>query len=129
MPRKGHAYPVTEEWQGWVRDRLEELKAAGEMDSQNDLAARAGIAKSSLSAALKAGAVWSTVMPEIHRALGWPPPLLAPPIHILRLVDVFRRLPEIEQGIQLERLRQIVSAERDAPRVDGDRARTRTRSR
>lgn len=112
MPRKGPAYPITEEWQGWVRRRIEEMKQSGEIKSQNELAARAGISKSSLSEALAEDAVQSTVMPEIHKALGWPPPLLAPPVYVLRLVEYFTRLGEFEQGQWLERLRTIVDEER-----------------
>lgn len=112
MPRKGPAYPITKQWQGWVRARIEEMKAAGEVKSDREVADLAGIAKSSLSEALKDDAVQSTVMPEIHKALGWPKPLMTPPIHILRLVEYFSRLSDLEQGQQLERLRQIVSEER-----------------
>lgn len=123
MPRKGPAYPITEDWQEWVRARIDEMKRIGELRSQNELALRAGISKSSLSEALAADAVQTTVMPQIHKALGWPKPLMTPPNHILRLVEYFETLSEFEQGRQLERLRQIVEEERDAARVDGDRTR------
>ena len=125
MPRKGHAYPVTEEWQGWVRGRIKELEDAGEIDGQNGLARKAGISKSSLSTTLKKGAKWSTVMPELHKALGWPAPLRCPPIHVLQLVDAFLRMPEIQQGIELERLRGRV----DASDVERDRRGARRPSR
>ena len=106
MPREGPAYPITKEWQQWVRERIDEMKSRGELRSQNELAARVGISKSSLSEALSEDAVQTTVMPEIHKALGWPPPLLAPPVYVLELVAVFTRLPEMEQGRWLEMLRQ-----------------------
>lgn len=112
MPRKGPAYPITEDWQEWVRTRIAEMKRSGDLRSQNELAERAGIAKSSLSEALGEEAVQTTVMPEIHRALGWPPPLLTPPIYVLRLVEYFQQLSDLEQGQQLERLRHAVEQER-----------------
>lgn len=112
MPRKGPAYPITEEWQGWVRTRIEEMKKAGEVRSQNELATLAGISKASLSEALAEGAVQTTVMPQIHKALGWPPPLLAPPVYLLRLVEAFEQLSDFEQGRWIEQLRQAVDEER-----------------
>lgn len=108
MSREGPAYPITKDWQTWVRARIEEMKRNKEVRSQNEVAHRAGIAKSSLSEALSDEAVWTTVMPEIHKALGWPPPLMTPPIYILRLVEYFQKLPEIDQGQYLERIRQLV---------------------
>lgn len=108
MPREGPAYPITSDWQKWVRDRIEEMKRNKEVRSQNEVAAKAGIAKSSLSEALSEEAVWTTVMPEIHKALGWPPPLMTPPVYILQLVQYFMQLPEIEQGQWLERFKQAV---------------------
>ena len=116
MPRKGPAYPITKEWQQWVRDRIEELKAEGKVRSQNDVAKKAKIAQSSLSEALAEDAVQTTVMPDIHRALGWPPPLMTPPIYVLRLVEYFEQLPEIERGQWLERMRQeVAQAKRRSP--------------
>lgn len=125
MPRPGPAYPITKEWKGWVRDRIEELKRRGEIRSQNDLAAKAGIAKSSLSEALSEESVQSTVMPDIHRALGWPPPLMCPPVHILQLVEYYESLSPFEQGQQLEKLRAKMETERDSARLDKHSARNR----
>lgn len=112
MPRKGPAYAITRDWQGWVRDRIKEMKEAGEVTSQNGVAELAGIADSTLSEALQKGAVQTTVMPEIHKALGWPPPLMCPPLHVLRLVERFERLDERTQGEWLERLRSDVEKAR-----------------
>jgi hypothetical protein len=44
MPRKGPAYGITKDWQDLVRDRIEKMKEAGEVKSQNEIAALAGIA-------------------------------------------------------------------------------------
>lgn len=115
MPRSGPAYAITANWQQWVRDRIDEMKKLGEVRSQNAVAKRAGIAPSSLSEALGEDAVQTTVMPEIHKALGWPPPLLCPPIHVLRLVERFEKLDDRTQGEWLERLRnEIAQAKRRA---------------
>lgn len=108
MPRKGPAYPITEEWQGWVRDRMEELGI-----KQAELSRRAGVSKTSVTDMLADDAVQTTVMPQIHRALEWPPPLLTPPVHVLRLVEFFSQLSELAQGQWLERFRQEVDDERE----------------
>lgn len=112
MPRKGPAYPFTEDWQGWVRDRIEQMIRDGEIPSQNAFAKKAGISKASLSEALKPGAKQTAYMPEIHKALGWPMPLRSPPNHVIRLVEFFTELPELEQGRWLEKIRQEVEEER-----------------
>jgi hypothetical protein len=112
MPRKGPAYPITPEWQGRVRDRIDAMIDAKEVESQNEVARNAGIAQSSLSGALKKGAVQSTVMREIHKALGWPPPLMCPPVYVLQLVEYFQRLSELDQGRWLERMRNEVESAR-----------------
>lgn len=112
MPREGPAYPITPEWQTWVRERIAQMKASGDLRSQNELAERVGIAKSSLSEALAKGAVQTTVMPQIHKALGWPAPLMTPPTYVLELVAAFTALPPMEQGRWLEQLRQAVARAR-----------------
>jgi hypothetical protein len=111
MPRKGPAYPITPEWQGWVADRLKELhwKPA-------DLVRESGVSKASISKVLNPGAVQTTVMREIHKALKWPPPLMTPPIYILELVDTFQNLSDLEQGRWLERFRNAADAEKKARR-------------
>lgn len=120
MPRKGPAYPITEDWQGWLRNRIEEMKKSGDIKSDAGFAKRAKISKAALSEALKKGAVQTTVMPEIHKACGWPEPLKAPPIYVLRLVEYFMKMPELQQGEWLERLRNEVAHER-MKRVTGGR--------
>ena len=95
-----------------MRTRIEEMKAAGEIRSQNELAAKAGISKSSLSEALSDDAVQSTVMPQIHKALGWPKPLMAPPVVVLRLVEYFDQLSEFRKGEWLERFKRAAEEER-----------------
>ncbi len=109
---KGPAYPVTPEWKEWVRSRIAELKRQKEIRGQNDLARRAGIGMSTISEALADEAVGTAKMPEIHRALGWPPPLLCPPIYILEMADHFEKLSDIRKGEWLEKLRHAAAEER-----------------
>jgi hypothetical protein len=124
MPRKGPAYPITKEWQGWLRERIDEMIATGEIKSDAAFARRAKISPVALSEALKPGRVQTTVMEEIHRAADWPPPIKTPPIHVLRIFNDFLNLTEFEQGEWAGRLRGVLEVERDATRVDRDRAGT-----
>lgn len=109
MPRRGPAYPIDAAWKRAARARIAELIERGDLDSQNDLARRAGVSKSSLSETFAADSVQSTVLPQLHRALGWPPPLLCPPTYVLELVELFVALPERQQGEWIERIRQAVA--------------------
>lgn len=104
MPRSGHAYPITNEWKQLVKDRLKEMGI-----SQNELGRRAKISKAAMSQTFAEKSVQSTVAPQIHAALGWPPPLLCPPLYVLQLVAAFESLPERMQGEWLERLRNAVA--------------------
>lgn len=70
MPRKGSAWPITTEWRTVVLARIAELGI-----SQNELARRAHVSKAALSQALNEDSRQTTVMPELHRALGLPPPV------------------------------------------------------
>jgi hypothetical protein len=110
--RKGWSYPITPDWQEWVRTRMKEMIKSGEATSQNDIARQAGIAKATLSEALEDGAVETKCMPEIHKALGWPAPLVAPPVYVLQLIEAFSQLSEFEQGRFVEQLRQAVEKAR-----------------
>jgi transcriptional regulator with XRE-family HTH domain len=100
VPRQGPAYPISPEWQERVRARIDELGW-----SQNELARRAKISKSSLSKSLADGAVQSTCMRELHAVLGWPPPVSSTELHVLEAVDYYTKLDPREQGRILEQLR------------------------
>lgn len=101
-PRKGQpGYAISQDWQNRVRERLVEMDI-----SQSELARRAHISKSAVSEALMAGAVETTVMPEIHKALGWPVPQIVLHPDRLELLALYESLSEFDQGAHLERLRQ-----------------------
>jgi transcriptional regulator with XRE-family HTH domain len=100
-PRKGQpAYAISDDWQDRVRDRIAEMGI-----SQNELARRAHISKSALSEALMSGAVETTVMPEIHKALGWPMPQIVLHPDRLELLALYEEMSEFDKGASLERLR------------------------
>ena len=100
MPRKGPAYPISPQWRERVLGQLEQLGI-----SQNELARRAQISKAAMSEALVKGAVQTTVMPEIHRALGWPAPPTDFSPDSLEMLAMYDSLDERGKGAQMERLR------------------------
>lgn len=69
MPRKGQAFPIDDNWRGQVRSAIAER-----FKSEAAFARHARISKASLSEALSPGSKQSTLVPAIHRALGWPAP-------------------------------------------------------
>lgn len=70
MPRDGISYHVDNLWRDRVHERLGELKK-----KQAWLATESGCPKSMLSELLRGIHGSSTYLPEIHKALGWDPPL------------------------------------------------------
>ncbi|HVY79864.1 MAG TPA: hypothetical protein VG994_02690 [Steroidobacteraceae bacterium] len=76
--------------------------------SQNQLARDAGISKASLSEALAVGAIQTTVMPQIHKALGWkaPPTTFSP--DQFEALALYMDLNDFDRGEMLEKLRQKV---------------------
>jgi lambda repressor-like predicted transcriptional regulator len=111
MPRKGPAYPISRQWQEDVLARIDELGI-----SQNELARRAKISKASLSEALADGAIQSTVMPEIHRALGWPVPSALFTRDALELLALYDQMSERDQGALVERARNAVETHKRTPK-------------
>ena len=69
MPRKGPAYPIDNEWRERVEEAISSMKI-----SHAELARRAHVSKASLSEALSKNSTQSTLVPAIHKALGWPAP-------------------------------------------------------
>lgn len=96
--------------------RIGELKI-----SQNELARRAHISKSALSEALAPDSVQTTVMREIHKALGWEPPPTGFSPDALEALSLYDQMPDREQGEILAEMRARVEKARDG--------RTRTRRR
>jgi hypothetical protein len=71
MPRRGIPYPVTRTWQNRVRSALEQGKM-----TPKQFAKKVGCAQSTMSDLLSENARHSTLVPKIHRVLGWEPPQL-----------------------------------------------------
>ena len=104
MPRKGHAYPIDDPWRDRVLDRIVEMKI-----TQNELARRAKISKAALSMALNADSTQTTVMPEIHKALGWDVPQLAPmTADAQELLKLYAQRSDFDRGRMVERARSDV---------------------
>jgi hypothetical protein len=99
MPSEGPAYPITPDWKLWVKERLDELGI-----NQSELGRRIGKGRSVISEMLGETSVQSPLVPDVHKALGWPPPIRTPPIHVLQLIDAFQRLDPITQGKWIERV-------------------------
>ena len=72
--RNDDTYPITDAWRTQVR---EELQRRGR-GSQNALARQIGCASGTLADVLSDASRFSHLVPAIHSALGWPPPV--PPI-------------------------------------------------
>jgi hypothetical protein len=65
----------------------------------------AKISKPALSEALASESVQTTVMPDIHKALGWRPPRLVLAPDQLELLAQWDAMDDFERGAQLERAR------------------------
>lgn len=95
--RRGRvAYPITPEWQGDVKTRLTKIGM-----TVKDLAAKIGAAQSTVQELLNSKAArYSSLVPDIHKAIGWDPPSLPgegptlPSPDALELGHMFDRLPE-----------------------------------
>lgn len=105
MPGKGHAYQITKEWQAVVQAKADEV-------GLRELARRAGIAASSLVAALKDGAIQTTKMAKINKAVGLPPPLDKPSPVAQEIARLAGQLEPFEQGRWLEKLVRAVEESR-----------------
>lgn len=98
--RRGRvAYPVTPEWQQDVKNRLPKVGENGM--TVKDLAAKIGAAQSTVQELLNSkDARYSSLVPDIHAAIGWDPPVLPgegpalPSPDALALGHMFDRLPE-----------------------------------
>lgn len=76
MPRKGPAYPTSDEWKKQVREAIDDLieHKRHDIDSDAAFARYAKISKSALSEALSSERQQTPMMPDINEALGWPAP-------------------------------------------------------
>ncbi len=118
MPKPGGAYIITPEWRRDVRLAID---AMGLSDAK--FAERAGIAKSSLSEALAPESIQTSVMPQIHEALGWDPPRLVIAPDTLEVLKHWDALSDFSKGSMLEKLKAEVAKER--VRQDAERRLTK----
>lgn len=70
MPREGISYHVDDLWRARVTERLGELQQKSAW-----LSAESGCPRSMLSELMNGKRDATTYLPEIHKALGWDPPL------------------------------------------------------
>ncbi len=111
MPKKGQAIPTSKEWKDRVKARLVELKI-----SQNELARRAKISASSLSAALAPDSMQTTVMTEIHKVLGWEPPPTQFSPDAMELLALYEQMSELDRGKMIgEAKAKVESLKRAVP--------------
>jgi len=114
MPRKGPAYPITNEWRRDVRVAINAMRGEdGKPLSDAAFAKFAKISKAALSEALAIGSVQTTVMPDIHKALGWPPPRLVLSPDQLELLAQWDAMDDFERGAELERARSAAQRVRN----------------
>lgn len=112
MPRKGSAYAIDAEWRARVEARLVEMSI-----SRAELARRAKCSRASITELLDKDSKQSTLVPDVHRALEWPPPaplVLAP--DTLEVVAIYEALSDFDRGEMLGRLR--AKAISDAEKVE-----------
>lgn len=112
MPRKGPATAINDAWRTRVMDRIAEMEI-----TQNELARRAKISKGSLSEALDPGSIQTTVMAEIHVALGWDVPPTGFEPEALELLKLYSQMSERDQGAMIERARNSVENRKKTPPV------------
>lgn len=105
MPNEGPAYPISDKWRRKVGEAIARLikDKSSEIKSKATFATSAGIAKSSLTAALKSGSIQSTVMPQINAALGWPAPRVLSTPDELEIWAAAEAMSEREVGRLIER--------------------------
>ena len=124
MPRTGGAYKITDDWRKEVRQAIDAMRDEnGKELSDARFAELAGISKAALSEALSPTSIQTTVMPEIHKALGWKPPRLVIAPDALEVLAQFDALGEFKRGQMLERLRQEAQRERDRQEAEERRRR------
>lgn len=106
--KKGTSYVVDDAWRKRVEDRLAERGW-----KRADLVRESHVSKSTISDLLNGRTNECVGLAQIHRALGWDPPL--PPIlsnDASELFAIWDRLNEFERGRLLERARAIYEQKR-----------------
>jgi lambda repressor-like predicted transcriptional regulator len=108
MPRPGQAFPITDEWREAV---TAEMRRQG--IGRSELARRASLGRSTVSDILNGRTKQSPVLPDIHVALGWPPPM--PPIPSKdgpELSAIYERLDDANRIALLERALTLLEIQR-----------------
>lgn len=104
MPRKGASFPITDEWRAAVARELRVRKMR-----QQDLANAIGCSQPTLSHLLSGVATSSSLVPQIHKALGWAPPRAdVPSGDVGELLKIWDRLTELDRARLLERARTLL---------------------
>jgi hypothetical protein len=112
MPRTGGAYIITDEWRRKVRAAIDALlDDNGKPLSDAKFAKRARISPAALSEALSPGSTQTTIMREIHEALGWEEPRLVIAPDTLEALAQWDALGEFARGAMLEKLRAEAAKE------------------
>lgn len=104
MPRTGKSYPVDKTWRDRLGLRLEELKKTPAW-----LHRESGCPKSMISELMSGKRDSTTYLPEIHKALGWLPPM-GPLLSVddeevfklMRGLDSEQRAALIERGLTMQ---------------------------
>lgn len=113
MPRKkGTSYVVDDDWRNRVEEQL--VKKGWK---RADLARESKVGKSTITDLLNGNTNECVGLPQIHKALGWDPPL--PPIlsnDATELHGIWERLDDFERGRLLERARSIYEQQEAARR-------------
>lgn len=101
MPREGSTYRIDDAWRSRAEERLVELGW-----TRARLARESGCSRSLVTELLDGKKQQTTYLPEMHGALGWPPPL--PPIASKdagEMLYLWERLDETQRVRLLERAR------------------------
>lgn len=106
-------YPVTERWRALVRARISEMEI-----SQAELARRIGHTPASVTNILRDNRS-SSLIPDIHRVLGWPPPPLPEDVvptegtrDVKEFAAIGRQLPDDLRASTLAYLRSVLESRR-----------------
>lgn len=109
MPRKGTAYPIDDEWRRRVEQRMAELA----IPSRAELARRVKCSRAAITELFDEEQRQSTLVPDVHKALGWPPPS---PLFLAQdaqeLLALYNELSDFDRGEHIGGLRAKVAQKR-----------------
>jgi hypothetical protein len=109
MARRGPAYPITDEWKSSVRLRLKEISM-----TEKQLASRIGCAQSTISETLSPASMQSSLVPDIHKVLGWPEPgVPVPSGEYSEVFTAWSLLPDVMKQGMLDQVRGFLKRQND----------------